>query len=128
MPKPKGRRGHVVIVRATDPDCLTGKRWGSDRLKAATRAFNEALGLDEPQYMLTYENGMVQAVVDDDEEHLTRSYQVGISSGLERAAKLLLAEATKEFERGCDKEAKRLRRLSERLKELGKKEHPGVPS
>lgn len=115
-----------MVLRYDDPD-LNGKPWGSDRLKAATTAFNEALGLERPQYVLTYENGMVQAVVDDDEEHLNRAFQVGISAGLERAAKLLMEEATLRFRQGSDKDAKALRSLSAKLEKLGQKEHPGVP-
>ena len=127
MSREEARRGHVVVVRATDPDCLTGKPWGTDRLKAATNAFNKALGLRRPQYVLTYENGMVQATVDDDEEHLNRAFQVGVSSGLERAAKLLLEAGSTSWRAFRDEHAEWAREESTKLLELGKKEHPGVP-
>lgn len=117
----------VTILKADDPDCLGGSAWGSKRCRAAVKAFNEALGLERPQFVLEYRNAEILAVVDeDDEAELNHSFQVGISSGLEQASKTLMEEAASRFKRGCDQEAKLLRGLSKKLEEQGKKEHPGA--
>lgn len=121
------RRSRIAILKASEPDCLTGRLWGEDRCKAAIDAFNESLGLEAPSWVLDYHDDEIQALVEEDESELNRSYQVGISSGLDQAASLLMSEATSKFKAGQDNEARQLRCLSEDLKKLGKKAHPGVP-
>lgn len=64
---------------------------------------------------------------DEREEEMNRSYQVGISVGLERAAKLLLGDATSAWRMGKDSRATILRDESKRFSKLAKKAHPGVP-
>lgn len=59
------------------------------------------------------------------EAHCTHSFKVGISSGLERAAGLLMQEATEAFKCGRDEEALQLRTWSEKLAKKGDEEHPG---
>lgn len=63
---------------------------------------------------------------EDDEAELNRSYQLGISVGLEQAAGLVMSSATAEFKLRRDAEAKGLRNLSTELKRLSKEAHPGA--
>ena len=58
-----------------------------------------------------------------DEEQ--RWYDVGRSSGLEEAGVYVLGLATKLFQRGDDKMARKLRDIAEELKRRGEKAHPG---
>lgn len=51
----------------------------------------------------------------ENEEELNRSYQLGISSGLEQAAKFLLDKAAQHFKTSHDETAKVLRNLHHEL-------------
>ena len=63
----------------------------------------------------------------DDEAELNRTYDLGISEGLNRGADLLAAEAQTYFSEDKDEEAKLLRKWSKILKERADQAHPGVP-
>jgi hypothetical protein len=58
------------------------------------------------------------------DEKLNNSYQVGISSGLSRAATIMIAKATAYFEVGQDELAHRYRDISKEFKKLAEQEHP----
>jgi len=59
------------------------------------------------------------------EAHSTHSFKVGISSGLESAAGILIKKAAEAFTAGRDEEAKLLRTLNGIFIEEAKKSHPG---
>jgi hypothetical protein len=68
-----------------------------------------------------------EALVSDaawDESELNRNYQLGISSGLEQAAKFLLERAAKNFKANHDETAKVLRALHHELLTQSCKERP----
>lgn len=58
------------------------------------------------------------------EERLNRTFRVGQSSGLEEAAKMLMAKALDYFRCGEDRTASLLRTLSEKLLEEAARRHP----
>jgi len=60
------------------------------------------------------------------EEELNRTYKLGISAGLKRAAKYLRDISAKNFLAGKDGEARLLRNLGEVLKEMSEKECPDI--
>lgn len=61
------------------------------------------------------------------EERRAHSYKIGISVGLERAAKRLMTAATDAFQAGNDPKAKDLRSLAMQFEEDAKRERPEAP-
>lgn len=59
------------------------------------------------------------------EAESNHSWKVGISSGLDQAAGILLKQSADAFVAGRDEEAKLLRNLNKTLIEAAKKAHPG---
>jgi CHAD domain-containing protein len=124
-----GKTGHAVILRATDPDCLQGEPWGADRCRAAVEAFNAALGLERPQYVLTFEGGMIQAHVgtladDAAEAELSRAHQLGVSGGYESAAGDVREAGVQHWKAGRDAQAKEMRDLADRLQQKANAQRP----
>lgn len=61
------------------------------------------------------------------EERRSYSYKVGISVGLERAAKRIMIAATDAFQAGDDQKAQDLRGLAMECEEEAKRERPEGP-
>ena len=69
-----------------------------------------------------------QEIVDKiTEEELNRSYNVGISSGLEQAGNYVMELSVAAFRHDQEDNATLLKQTSKALMERGRQAHPGVP-
>lgn len=74
------------------------------------------------------EREFLESFTDEElDNKLNRSYQVGISVGLDQASNILMTKATCLFASGLDELASRYRDLARELKKLSDMAHPGAP-
>ncbi len=69
----------------------------------------------------------IEMTEEEFEERLNRSYQVGVSAGMDRVAKMLMEDAAGYFKADQDEKAKLLRHKGKNFKSMADEAHPGPP-